>query len=222
MKELVDIICTQMSHRFHKIELHVLLLEAAALDPRFKKKSFLQDEHADRAYQRLCNAAARVTLPNQQAEGEEEGAQEGSSTQESAIWRDFDEQVSGLVTSRNTTADSVLKVRAFLEEPLVLKSSNPLMWWQSQGVVYPRLSEVMKKRLCIVATSVHHWPPGLSSFSPSSALYELYPIAIAALLWWHEWSQKSKSIRATHIPGYKNSIADSLSFLFSEMQILGT
>ncbi|KAJ8364987.1 hypothetical protein SKAU_G00138180 [Synaphobranchus kaupii] len=150
VRVLVDSISTQMAHRFHKIESHVLLSEAAALDPRFKKKAFQQDEDADRAYQRLCNAAARVTFPNQQAEGEEEGAaaQEGSATQESAIWRDFDEQVSGLVTStRNPTADSVLEVRAFVEEPLVPRSSNPLMWWQSRGVVYPRLCEVMKRRL---------------------------------------------------------------------------
>ncbi|KAL7393741.1 hypothetical protein ABVT39_015421 [Epinephelus coioides] len=73
VKLLVGTICQQMSHRFHKIESHTLLSEAAALDPRVKKKAFGRDEDADRAYQHLCNAAARVTFPNQQAE-EEEGA----------------------------------------------------------------------------------------------------------------------------------------------------
>ncbi|XP_049894744.1 uncharacterized protein LOC126386432 [Epinephelus moara] len=33
------------------------------------------------------------------------------------------------------------------------------------------------------------WPP--ESRSPSSALHELYPIIIAAILWGHEWSRKS-------------------------------
>uniref|UniRef100_A0A3Q3FCW9 BED-type domain-containing protein n=1 Tax=Labrus bergylta TaxID=56723 RepID=A0A3Q3FCW9_9LABR len=157
VRKLVDNICSQMSHRFHKIESHVLLSEAAALDPRFKKKAFRQDEAADNVFDRLCNSAARMTFPNQQAEGEEEGAeaQEGSSTQESAVWKEFDEQVFGLVTSsRNPTADSVLEVRGFIEEPLVPRSSNPLTWWQSRRVVYPRLCEFMKRRLCIVATSV--------------------------------------------------------------------
>ncbi|XP_067451991.1 uncharacterized protein [Thunnus thynnus] len=94
------------------------------------------------------------------------------------------------------------------------------------------------------------WPPEMSSLSPSSALYELYPIIIAALLWGHEWSSKvilihsdnlrtihiinkgcSQSldimkfirrltlisaqhqfiIRTAHVPGYKNTIAGSLS-----------
>ncbi|KAI4884502.1 hypothetical protein NFI96_023826, partial [Prochilodus magdalenae] len=164
MKQACDVlkpfeeVTVEISGEGYVTALKVILLARAALDPRFKKKAFGKEEDADRAYQQLCNAAARVTLPNQQAEGEEaaQGAAAGeSSTQESAIWKDFDQQVSGLVTSnRNPTADSVLEVRAFVEEPLVKRSSNPLTWWQSRGVVYPRLYEMMVKRLCIVATSV--------------------------------------------------------------------
>nr|XP_029131993.1 zinc finger BED domain-containing protein 4-like [Labrus bergylta] len=63
VRKLVDNICSQMSHRFHKIESHVLLSEAAALDPRFKKKAFRQDEAADNVFHRLCNSAARMTFP---------------------------------------------------------------------------------------------------------------------------------------------------------------
>lgn len=99
------------------------------------------------------------------------------------------------------------------------------------------------------------WPPEFDSLdsespSPSSALFELYPILIAAIIWGHEWSRKSILIhsdntsvveilnkgrsrsltimhficrltlisaqhqfilRAAHIPGHLNSIADSLS-----------
>lgn len=151
---MVDTMFTQMSHRFHKIKAHVLLSKAAALDPRVKRKAFGRDEDADRAYQHLSNAAAKVNLPHQQAVGEEvAAAQPQSSSQDSAIWQEFDQQFSGLVTSsRNPVADSVLEVIAFVEEPLI--SSNSLTWWQSRGVVYPRLSEIMKRRLCIVATSV--------------------------------------------------------------------
>ncbi|XP_029904174.1 uncharacterized protein LOC115356996 [Myripristis murdjan] len=104
------------------------------------------------------------------------------------------------------------------------------------------------------------WPPEMFSLSHSSALYELYPVVIAALLWGHEWSSKvilihsdnqptvdiinkgrSQSldvmkfvrrltltsaqhqfiIRAAHIPGYKNTIADSLScFSFQKFRAL--
>ena len=99
------------------------------------------------------------------------------------------------------------------------------------------------------------WPPEFTALnsqtlSPSSALHELYPIIIAAILWGHEWSRKailihtdnsavveilnkgrSRSLvimqflrrltlisakhqfilKAAHIPGHENGIADSLS-----------
>ncbi|KAI4804278.1 hypothetical protein KUCAC02_025911, partial [Chaenocephalus aceratus] len=98
------------------------------------------------------------------------------------------------------------------------------------------------------------------TLSPSSALHELYPIIIAAILWGHEWSRKailihtdnsavveilnkgrSRSLaimqflrrltlisaqhqfilKAAHIPGHENGIADSVSFPIPEIQKLG-
>ncbi|XP_054463932.1 uncharacterized protein LOC129098839 [Anoplopoma fimbria] len=94
------------------------------------------------------------------------------------------------------------------------------------------------------------WPHEFSSLTPSSAISEMYPVVIAAILWGREWSKKTIAlysdnsavvdiinkgrshcldimqfmrrltlvlaqqqfiIRAYHIPGHKNSIADSLS-----------
>nr|XP_033936284.1 uncharacterized protein LOC117444996 [Pseudochaenichthys georgianus] len=109
------------------------------------------------------------------------------------------------------------------------------------------------------------WPPEFTALnsqtlSPSSALHELYPIIIAAILWGHEWSRKailihtdnsavveilnkgrSRSLaimqflrrltlisaqhqfilKAAHIPGHENGIADSLSrFQFQKFRNL--
>ncbi|XP_049902504.1 uncharacterized protein LOC126391655 [Epinephelus moara] len=109
------------------------------------------------------------------------------------------------------------------------------------------------------------WPSEFESLdvesrSPSSALYELYPVIIATLIWGHEWSKKCITIhsdntavvdiinkgrshspaimpftrrltlisaqhqfnlRASHIPGHHNAIADSLSrFSFQKFRCL--
>lgn len=104
------------------------------------------------------------------------------------------------------------------------------------------------------------WPAEFASLTPSSAISELYPIVIAAILWGPEWSKKTITfytdnsavvdiinkgrsrcldimqfmrrltlisarcqfiIRATHIPGHKNLIADSLSrFSFQKFKRL--
>ena len=34
------------------------------------------------------------------------------------------------------------------------------------------------------------WPPEFASLAPSSAIYEMYPIVVAAILWGHKWSRK--------------------------------
>jgi len=75
-------------------------------------------------------------------------------TQESLVWGDFDEQVAGLVTNTSSSAEAVLEVRSYSEEPFQPRSSNPLLWWQNRALIYPRLTQVMLGRLCIVATSV--------------------------------------------------------------------
>ncbi|XP_075958907.1 uncharacterized protein LOC142960863 [Anarhichas minor] len=104
------------------------------------------------------------------------------------------------------------------------------------------------------------WLPEFSSLTPSSAISEMYPIVVAAILWGHEWSKKTIAvysdnsavvdiinkgrshcleimmfmrrltmvsaqhqfiIRASHIPGHYNSIADSLSrFSFQKFRRL--
>ncbi|XP_078017752.1 uncharacterized protein LOC144458670 [Epinephelus lanceolatus] len=106
------------------------------------------------------------------------------------------------------------------------------------------------------------WPPELANQRQvaSSALFEIYPIVVAAILWGHDWSRKSILIysdnlavvniintgcsnspsimpfmrrltwhsvthqyilRASHVPGKTNAIADSLSrFLFQKFRSL--
>ncbi|XP_061585356.1 uncharacterized protein LOC133450379 [Cololabis saira] len=106
------------------------------------------------------------------------------------------------------------------------------------------------------------WPPELANehYTASSALYEIYPISVAAILWGHEWTRKSILIysdnlavvdiinkgrsnsssimpfmrrlvwhsvihqyilRAAHVPGHSNTIADSLSrFSFQKFRSL--
>lgn len=74
--------------------------------------------------------------------------------QTSVVWRLFDERVTGDAARRNPTADAVVEVRSYLEEPIIQRPEDPLSWWQAKALVFPRLVKVMEGRLCIVATSV--------------------------------------------------------------------
>ncbi|KAK0137888.1 Zinc finger BED domain-containing protein 1 [Merluccius polli] len=131
---LLTALNAEMAKRFHRIEFNSLLS----------------------AIQRLTNAAAQATIsdPSQQEALVEQGAAGGQPTGESMIWGDFDEQVSGLVSHVNAGTEATLEIRSFLQEALIPRSSNPLTWWKSRSVIYPRLTRLMMERLCVVATSV--------------------------------------------------------------------
>ncbi|XP_039630884.1 E3 SUMO-protein ligase ZBED1-like [Polypterus senegalus] len=152
---VIDSLCASMSLRFHRIHANHILADTAALDPRFRRMAFPDGRTADETFQRLSTAAARISsdTPIQQQPAVEglEGAGSGAG---SIVWSYFHEKVAGTVEARNPTSDAVMEVRAYLEEPLLPTHEDPLKWWECRAPVYPRLSKLMAKKLCVVATSV--------------------------------------------------------------------
>lgn len=158
VKELVNSLCSSMDKKFHRMEYNTVLSETTILDPRFKKVAFNDNRAVDEALQRITTAASRYGQSShlQGGHGGEEGAAapEPEEPQASAVWRFFEERASGDTATRNPTADAILEVRSYLEEPLFQRSADPLSWWETKALIYPHLSHVMARRLCIVATSV--------------------------------------------------------------------
>ncbi|KAF3842618.1 hypothetical protein F7725_024569 [Dissostichus mawsoni] len=107
------------------MEYNTVLSETIALDPRFKKLAFSDNRALDdhEALQRITAAAARCNPSSLSApppEGQEEEVGSGGGSQEpqaSAVWRLFDERATGDTATRNPTADAILEVRSYLDEP---------------------------------------------------------------------------------------------------------
>ncbi|KAJ8971547.1 hypothetical protein NQ317_003201 [Molorchus minor] len=72
----------------------------------------------------------------------------------SALWKDFDEDINKTRALTNPTAAGIVEMNKYLQEPLIDRHQDPLIWWKQRKDVYPMLYEIVKKRLCIVATSV--------------------------------------------------------------------
>ncbi|KAK4307944.1 hypothetical protein Pmani_020336 [Petrolisthes manimaculis] len=110
----------------------------------------------DEAVQRLKTAAANCTRnepsapPGNQGEAVSQEVEKHTST----VWRFFDERSTEDTTRRNPSADAILEIRSYLDEPRIQRAKNPLSWWKSKASVYPRLAQVMASRMCIVGTSV--------------------------------------------------------------------
>ncbi|XP_077155210.1 E3 SUMO-protein ligase ZBED1-like [Ranitomeya variabilis] len=159
VKELVAALCASMDRKFQRMEYNTILSETTVLDPRFKKTAFTDNRAVDEALQRITAAAARCSLNSQPPPPggpEEVGARapQVEPPQMSAVWRVFDERATEDAARRNPSADAMLEVRSYLEEPLIQRAADPLTWWESKASIYPRLVKVMTRRLCIVATSV--------------------------------------------------------------------
>ena len=159
-KELANALCASMDRTFLRMEYDPVLSETTALDPRFKKFAFSDNKAVDEALQRISAAATRcnpssLSAPPSEGQEGEVGAGVGSEEpQASAVWRLFDERATGDTAMRNSTADAVLEVRSYLQEPLIQRAEDPLKWWEAKASCYPRLVKVMVGRLCIVATAV--------------------------------------------------------------------
>ncbi|KAI7792078.1 putative zinc finger BED domain-containing protein 1-like [Triplophysa rosa] len=154
VKRLVDSLMLDMTKRFGKVEHIEKLADATCLDPRFKKQAFVNQQAAEETVKRVTAAAAAINP----AQSEEENTSDPGATASAGamFWEDFDERVASLRPSASTskTSDAMMEMRAYLAEPLLSRTSDPLSWWSSCSPVYNTLSEVMKARLCIVATSV--------------------------------------------------------------------
>ena len=146
VKDLVDSLMTEMLKRFSKVEFTEKLAEATCLDPRFKKQAFINIKAADEAVKRITAAAAHVNPLYR----EEEDTYSTTASTGAMFWEDFDERVASLRPSTTTptvSTDAMMEMQAYLAEPLLPRTSDPLAWWMKCSPVYKSLCEVMKTRL---------------------------------------------------------------------------
>ncbi|KAI7814943.1 putative zinc finger BED domain-containing protein 1-like [Triplophysa rosa] len=139
VKKIVDSLMLEMTKRFGKVEHIEKLADDTCLDPRFKKQAFVNQQAAEETVKRVTAAAAAINPAQSEEENTSDPGATATSLRPSA--------------STSKTSDAMMEMRAYLAEPLLSRTSDPLAWWRSCSPVYT-LSEVMKARLCIVATSV--------------------------------------------------------------------
>lgn len=140
----------KMRNRFDGIEDNLLNAQATVLDPRFKKHGFINEEKYNTSISQLRNKLqSRIrTLRTEQS------SSSAPQYSNSAIWGDFDKSVVNAIGGNNSTAAGIIELDKYLNEQIISRHENPLLWWSERQKVYPRLYEIVKTRLCIIATSV--------------------------------------------------------------------
>lgn len=161
--QLTDDLKSGLETRFREIESDVLVSEATLLDPRFKKKGFKFQHNYERALERIKNrligmrtqSASRVNQapPVQSVQESQPSPSTAMLCVTASIWAEFDEEIANLVPD-NPTAAGIRELDRYLQEDYLKRTNDPLQWWESRKTTYPLLYDIVKKRLCLAATSV--------------------------------------------------------------------
>ena len=139
--------------KFPSLEENSWLRQAAILDPRFKINVFADGELATRATADLQTEAQAV----QKVEMDET-----PSTSQTQLEDDDDDDLWDFLKAKvpteasQSTTQSMIEMRQYLESPTVNRKDNPLQFWKDNQSQFPRLSKLKlaRKYLCCPATSV--------------------------------------------------------------------
>lgn len=72
---------------------------------------------------------------------------------QSKAWEDFDNSVKPILANENPRAAAIIELDKFLNDKLLKRDKDPLAWWEDKKTVYPKLFQIVQKRLCVPASS---------------------------------------------------------------------
>jgi len=63
-------------------------------------------------------------------------------------------QAPAITTISTPKSKAIIEIDKYLNEPLLDRKSDPLMWWKQMKTIYPNLFQLALLRLCVPSTSV--------------------------------------------------------------------
>ena len=124
-----------------------VLLKCTALDPRFKSMKIVENKEAREAiFKKLEKDLKEIASDTEEAVSVEDKIPK----KKRKLGLDFDESDDESVEEE----DPIKKeMKAYKLEPTLDKDSDPLDWWRARKNKYPYMIQLVKKYLCIPATS---------------------------------------------------------------------
>jgi len=146
----------QIISRLKSFEDNYLVTQAALLDPRYKKLAFsnVSEQKLTNDLNKLEQKVCSVQVEDTNSHNYNPQQIDESSTSSSLLWKSFDEQFNRHRASHHPQAAGIIELDKYMNEPIINRYENPLTWWNSRKSQYPRLYNLVLKRLCITATSV--------------------------------------------------------------------
>lgn len=159
---------TSIKERLGGLENNNTLLVSTFLDPRFKNIGFSSDLIAEKTKKLVINLVShkiqQKTIPNNHNPSNSEGNEntndeiqvESTSTKKArlSIWTHFEKKAASFQPKGTFSSRATLEIQRYLEDGLLDRKEDPLLWWKKHAYNYPYLSKVVLEKFGTVATSV--------------------------------------------------------------------
>ncbi|KAH8317390.1 hypothetical protein KR067_001631, partial [Drosophila pandora] len=139
--EFVKCIQTDMHTRFHDYEFNVLYAESTILDPRFKGRVFKSEEAYKKAVHDLKTKliSFHSATPHTESVRMDNACQVKANKNDNDIWKDYDNAFQKVSKPTNSTAAAIRELDKYLAEEYILRTDDPLVWWDQRKSQYSPL-----------------------------------------------------------------------------------
>lgn len=134
---------------------------ATFLDPRFKKKGFTLESNANNAQMwvinELSNMSTDQVLPLSSSSPNSHSTSIVSAVTalgKDDIWGVVDKKIMESSVPPTSYTSAAMMVKQYIELPYLDRKCDPLQFWNDKKCLFPRLSKIAQKYLCIPASSV--------------------------------------------------------------------
>lgn len=153
--------------RWGSIEQSKTLRCCTFLDPRFKDISFstsikqcIKNDITEKVckiiFEERTTSSQNSITPNISNIQETDATEmlRNNTNNKLSIWKTIDEKVAKIQPTGTCTSRSIIEIQRYLEEPVQNRTCDPLQWWADNSHNYPYLSQLARKQLCCLGTSV--------------------------------------------------------------------
>lgn len=149
---------SKMSRRFSILERSLCTGAATILDPRFKKIPFASADNVKYIvdnFTKLMHTESSEQGPSTSNIVPQLNQVPAQKARKTAYWSIFDAKAdkTAQAASRPSTGPHI-ELRRYFEEAHIPRDEDPLAWWKEHSVLFPKLSDLAKKFLCVPASSV--------------------------------------------------------------------
>lgn len=156
IKTIVSQLLKGLTERLGNVEKSNTLIISTFLDPRFKNLSFHEKNTAENVKKIIISEVAEkyAKVSREKTVESNLSAQAEDPDDELSIWSSFDKSVSVAQPRGTVTSRAIIEVQRYLEDEIIPRTEDPLMWWNKHKYHYPNLSLVAQEKLCALASSV--------------------------------------------------------------------